>query len=523
MTTTIISASVAPNASQALALDDILVFAADVRFINDQASAVTALDDAVVTLLAGAAVLGFGDAPTFDLTGVNGDYELSVAQGAVIEGRDEAIEALGDLLLSNRGTIRSATESAIVMDDGLIFNYGVIESLGDDGIETTDSVTLQNFGTIVASSTAIEGERMEIINSGVISGSSGIALDRSSAASSAAEIINSGDILAEFAAVEIFNMSVQLTNSGRILSSDDGSSVMELDNPSSFALFAIANSGLIEGLAGAIEIFSGRGEVINTGRIVGDIVFAGADDDYQGRQGRIEGSVDGGAGSDRLIGGAQADNFLGGANGDTLRGNGGDDVLQGDDGADLLGGGHGDDSLFGGTQNDVLNGGGGDDDLFGGENDDVLRGKAGDDSLVGEDGLDVLNGNAGDDTLSGGAGGDTLRGHAGDDSLGGGRGADLILGGRGDDMLTGGQFTDTFVIRRRNDDDVVTDFENGTDVIDLQAFGFFAGQFNAEVLPALRSAGGGATFLDLAPLGGSGSVLIQGLQFAQADASDFIL
>ncbi|MEO0681316.1 MAG: M10 family metallopeptidase C-terminal domain-containing protein, partial [Pseudomonadota bacterium] len=101
--------------------------------------------------------------------------------------------------------------------------------------------------------------------------------------------------------------------------------------------------------------------------------------------------------------------------------------------------------------------------------------------------------------------------------------ADLIVGGRGDDMLTGGQFTDTFVFGRRDGEDVITDFEGGVDRIDLTAFGFDAGDFAARVLPALSSNGAGGSFLDLDALGGRGSVMIEGLRFADADASDFIL
>jgi len=114
-------------------------------------------------------------------------------------------------------------------------------------------------------------------------------------------------------------------------------------------------------------------------------------------------------------------------------------------------------------------------------------------------------------------------GGQGDDTLGGGNGFDTLHGGRGDDQLSGGAASDTFVLKRRSDDDVITDFQNGMDVVDLTAFGLRPAQFAAVVAPALNDAGGGATFLDLTQLGGNGSVLIQGLAFAQAGASDFVL
>ncbi|NRB35375.1 MAG: hypothetical protein HRU31_11640 [Rhodobacteraceae bacterium] len=56
---------------------------------------------------------------------------------------------------------------------------------------------------------------------------------------------------------------------------------------------------------------------------------------------------------------------------------------------------------------------------------------------------------------------------------------------------------------------------------DLGACGLSASNFNAKVYPALSDAGG-ATLLDLDLIGGTGSVLIEGLSFADVDTSDFL-
>ena len=124
--------------------------------------------------------------------------------------------------------------------------------------------------------------------------------------------------------------------------------------------------------------------------------------------------------------------------------------------------------------------------------------------------------------MDGGSGGDTLKGGSGDDELIGGSGGDDLHGGRDDDMLTGGDGNDTFYFRRNAGDDVITDFENGSDLIDLSAYGLRPADFATVVAPALSNAGGGDTFLDLDAIGGSGSVLIEGLAFADADAMDFV-
>jgi len=172
---------------------------------------------------------------------------------------------------------------------------------------------------------------------------------------------------------------------------------------------------------------------------------------------------------------------------------------------------------------DVVNGGVGDDVVRGSFGDDRLLGKSGDDEIYGDEDADQLFGGKGDDLMFGGASIDQVFGGLGDDTVGGGGGADALHGGRGDDQLTGGAAADTFVLRRRSDDDRITDFQNGMDVVDLTAFGLRPAQFGAVLAPALSDAGGGATFLDLTQLGGNGSVLIEGLALAQADASDFVL
>jgi Ca2+-binding RTX toxin-like protein len=125
------------------------------------------------------------------------------------------------------------------------------------------------------------------------------------------------------------------------------------------------------------------------------------------------------------------------------------------------------DTITGDTQNNVLIGSGGADTLSGGNGADVLFG----DYDPSDSGASVyglrqydVNNNEGNDNLFGGAGNDTLVGNKGDDTLDGGTGAD---------NLTGGVGADTFVIRTGDGGsaisgaDVITDFADSTDIIDL--------------------------------------------------------
>lgn len=92
-------------------------------------------------------------------------------------------------------------------------------------------------------------------------------------------------------------------------------------------------------------------------------------------------------------------------------------------------------------------------------------------NITGGSGVDNFTGDGGDNVLSGGAGNDTLSGGAGEDTL---------VGGAGRDLLTGGADADTFVFTALTDSggknlDTITDFEVGSDRIDLSAIDAMTG------------------------------------------------
>jgi Ca2+-binding RTX toxin-like protein len=116
---------------------------------------------------------------------------------------------------------------------------------------------------------------------------------------------------------------------------------------------------------------------------------------------------------------------------------------------------------------DTLTGSSGDDSMSGYKGADVLRGLTGADNLAGAGGADLLFGGSGQDKIFGGGGNDKLHGNAGNDVLRGGNGDDVLQGGRGDDRLWGGTGTDKFVFRRGDGQDTISDFEVGTDLIQI--------------------------------------------------------
>ncbi|WP_321363410.1 calcium-binding protein [uncultured Celeribacter sp.] len=118
----------------------------------------------------------------------------------------------------------------------------------------------------------------------------------------------------------------------------------------------------------------------------------------------------------------------------------------------------GDDTLLGYDGADLINGGSGADTIYSGAGDDVLRGADGYDTIDGGGDNDTLYGGNHDDILQGGSGNDTLYGQADDDRIDGGLGNDDLYGGTG---------ADTFVLAGTFGDDVIHDFTDGEDLIDL--------------------------------------------------------
>jgi hypothetical protein len=151
-------------------------------------------------------------------------------------------------------------------------------------------------------------------------------------------------------------------------------------------------------------------------------------------------------------------------------------------------------------QNDAdLTGTGGDDALAGGGDDNEISGGEGNDALFGGDGDDILDGGDGEDLLFGGAG---------DDILQGGAGNDLLVGGQGDDILTGGDGDDTFQWLSGDvgsagapATDVVTDFGNGQNVLDLSDLLSDATNDTLGQYLSIES-GGGDTVLKISSSGG---------------------
>ncbi len=317
-----------------------------------------------------------------------------------------------------------------------------------------------------------------------------------------------------------------------------------------------ANLGTGEGTAGDAVGDKIRGFEYITGSAHAD-TLTGDDGDNQ---------IEGNDGADILNGGGGDDWLDGGAGDDTLRGGAGNDRLYGSDGADTLDGGDGEDSIsyFSSSEGVTVNlrtgeGAGGHaegDSIRGVEHisgswshADTLIGDDQDNIIEGFGGADILDGGGGQDTVSyerssfevtvnlqtgevsglhvdkdtirnfeniiGGRYGDTLTGDDGNNVIMGKGGRDWIKGGAGDDELYGGYGYDTFWFAPGHGNDIIFDFNDDANKIDLRAFDI------ADLSEITIITGQDGVTLDLTEHGG-GTVELPGVDRADLDASDFL-
>lgn len=158
--------------------------------------------------------------------------------------------------------------------------------------------------------------------------------------------------------------------------------------------------------------------------------------------------------------------------------------LVGTSGADVQTGGAGDDVIVGSSGADTLDGGDGIDTVdYSGGGGLVIVDLAGGDGTYGQSHGDTY---VNIENVVGTAYADQLLGNALANRLDGGAGADKITGGGDADVLTGGAGADSFVYRTLGDSlvgaaDVITDFEQGVDKINLYAIDARAGGYANDI------------------------------------------
>lgn len=397
-------------------------------------------------------------------------------------GGASTISFAGYVYLDQVTVDRNATFTLTATGQFLSDTQGAALQIGGTAFSATGQTHFDTAGTIsVMNGTGIQtwGAANVVINSGHISADVGVFL-----ASNLDHLINSGTILGVTHAVHMEDFGLTLTNLGTLSASHGSAVLVEGDSAS------VTNSGNITG-SGAFEVAADISfHLTNSGTITGNITSTGAAADVIANSGTITGTVALGLGNDSYAGGHLMGDLSMGLGNDTVdaRGNAVSGVIFDAGGSDtylvdspltrIVDTGPGIDRVLawtsfhldGGLETLILQGAS---DLNGSGN--MLANR-----ISGNFGDNELFGGMGNDTLAGGDGSDTLRGGLGNDALFGGDGDDVLRGDWGSDTLTGGLGHDTFVFTALSHStvaspDLITDFTQGEDHIDLSAIDAISG------------------------------------------------
>ncbi len=390
--------------------------------------------------------------------------------------------------------------------DSTIINHGVVSSLNSIGLFSAGGTsTITNTGSIEASSAVFigfVGAGDAFFNSGSVLSNNYDDDVRDNRHNNGVYAGSANNVIVNYAEGTITATSSEgagikflfgaggssLTNAGTITSVQAWG--VDLAEVNSFqGVITTVNTGTIQGGTGSYLGSVNDDDLVNFGLMIGDVDMGDGADIYDARTtGEVLGEINGGAGNDTITGGVEADIIDGGTDNDRIKAMGGDDIIKGGDGVD---------------------------NIFAGEgNDEIIAGK----------GDDMMRGGLGDDTLTGGAGKDVLRGGSGDD---------VLEGGKDEDVLTGGAGADIFLFKvathstsTKTDD--ITDFVQGTDLIDISAFGAtfisnsgFSGTGGAEVR---FGTGGGLTRFEVDTDGdGNADMRVDMGSIGGLSEADFIL
>lgn len=256
-------------------------------------------------------------------------------------------------------------------------------------------------------------------------------------------------------------------------------------------LMGESGNDLLYGALGNDVLDGGDGidtAVLNTGaRITVDLALTGAQDTGEGNDTLINiENVTTTSAADVIKGDDAANKIIGNGGNDQIWGRGGNDSLLGGTGNDTISGGLGDDTVNGGTGTDTAvfdsgvalkvdlrltaaqDTGEGLDLLIDIEN---LTGGKGKDDLRGTDAANTIIASVGNDSVWARGGNDYLRGGWGHDRLDGGTGEDRLRGEQGTDTLIGGLGADVFIFQSGDGADVIRDWEDGIDLIEIRLNG----------------------------------------------------
>ncbi len=277
--------------------------------------------------------------------GVNFDGTITNSRSGLIDGANNGLyfgTGDHDANVRNLGTIQSDSRAVNIDGSGVnLNNFGNIFGTGD-----------QRNGTVYADSTAddynILNARRGVIDAGEGNNGSGVSLQTGDVDGDevSANVSNSGTIRGRgdavegnqvgdgvriFSTVEDATFDGNIVNRGNIIASEDSDAAVGISIEDGVSFDGrIVNSGSIEANETAIDATEAGGRVViqNVGRIDGDVNLSDGNDVFSGVRGRVNGTIDGGAGDDNISSGVADDVLVGGLGNDVLNGGRGNDTAS---------------------------------------------------------------------------------------------------------------------------------------------------------------------------------------------------
>lgn len=463
-----------------------------------------------LTLLGSGALSGTGNALNNTITGNSANNTLTGGAGS-----DTLNGGIGaDTLVGGTGN-----DSYVVDNTGDLVTEAV--NAGTDSVSSSISYTLgANLENLaLTGSAALNGTGNALANTltgntgnNVLNGGAGADIMIGGDGNDSYVVDSAGDVIAENAAEGIDSVSSSVTytlgaNTENLTLT--GNSVIngtgnDLDNTLTGnsainTLTGGAGNDSLDGGAGADKLIGGSGDdnyvVDNVSDVLTELADEGTDTVVSGVTYTLGANIENltmtGNANINGMGNASNNILLGNAGRNILTGNAGNDTLNGGAGADTMSGGLGHDTYVVDNRGDIVT-----------ENLDqgldtvnssityTLGNNIEDLVLTGSNAINgtgnalnnVVSGNAGDNSLTAGAGNDGVNGGEGNDTINGGVGADNLSGDGGNDVLTGGAGHDTFHFSYIGfGADLVTDFTDGQDLLNLTSLGIHPYSFDAAI------------------------------------------
>lgn len=297
------------------------------------ATAAAVRADTIATLHNSGQMLADGDAAVID------GSVMRVVNSGALHGFTGLRALSGTLTLTNRGEITGQDAGVTSAATTTLMNRG--------------EITGGNAGLLIQTRADLDGTSHRLTNTGHIAGDAAISVDLIPGPSTGhVQISNSGTIAGDRFGVIGTNIALTLWNSGQITATGQAITTGFQTRIENHGLIATAEAGdegtaILLGIAGdvlrnfatisgAVQTDVGNDRVLNRGLIAGDLRLDDGNDSYTGKQGRIEGMIDGGAGNDTITAGDDDDTIRGGEGDDQIFARGGDDTVTGGTGRDIV-------------------------------------------------------------------------------------------------------------------------------------------------------------------------------------------